>query len=129
MLNSFKKFIRGFQFKVRDKKINRTNRQRLSNHDFTIICNDCIGGCLYKDLKQRFNSPTINLYFSAEDYITLIYNLKDFVNGEIREVVDKSEKYPKCKIVSVGGEKFLLTVYIIIPLKSLLINGMKERVE
>lgn len=64
-----------FRYSVRDFLINRKNRDRLKNHDFTIIGSDCCAGCVYKDLKIRANTPTRNFYFNADDYVKFCQNL------------------------------------------------------
>jgi uncharacterized protein (DUF1919 family) len=78
----------------------------LKNNDFSIISNDCLGGVICKDLRCRFNSPTVNFYFSAEDYIKFISNLKEYVeNGSLTAVTGDSD-YVKVAI-SVGGEEIV----------------------
>lgn len=95
-----KKFLKKLRFSLRDFLINRKNRKRLINRDVTIIANDCVGGCIYKDLKQKFNSPTINCFFSAEDYICFLSDLKGYLNGKLIEESDKQYSYPLCRIFS-----------------------------
>lgn len=56
---------------------------KLSNKDFTIICNNCIGGVLLKDLKQRFNTPTIDLYFNAGDFVRFLQRLDYYLSEKI----------------------------------------------
>ena len=58
-------------------------RDRIANTDFSIICNNCFGGMLSHDLGLKFLSPTINLYFDAEDYIKFLENLSFYLNCEI----------------------------------------------
>ena len=41
----------------------------LKNKDFTIISHNCVGGVIYHDLGLKFNTPTINLFFMAKDFI------------------------------------------------------------
>ena len=40
---------------------------------------NCIGGVLAHDLGIRFNSPTVNLYMRAEDFIRFCENLDDYL--------------------------------------------------
>jgi uncharacterized protein (DUF1919 family) len=101
-----KTYIRKIQFSLRDRTINNQYRKRLKNNDFSIISNDCLGGVICKDLRCRFNSPTVNFYFSAEDYIKFISNLKEYVeNGSLTAVTGDSD-YVKVAI-SVGGEEIV----------------------
>lgn len=39
-------------------------RRKLKNKNPTIIASDCFGSLMYANLGLRFNSPTINLFFS-----------------------------------------------------------------
>lgn len=80
------------RFYFRDLLINRRNRKRLKNHDFSIICSDCTAGCVCKDLKVRMNSPTRNFYFNADDFIKFCENLDYYLslspcpyNGDYKE--------------------------------------------
>lgn len=78
-----------------------TNRRRLMTQrikskidvsDVSIISMNCIGGVLYHDLSQRFLTPTVNLFFSAGDFIKFVSNLDYYLS--ITPVVVMNEKYP-----------------------------------
>ena len=104
ILSKLKTLIKKIQFFFRDKTINKKYRKRLKNHDFSIISNDCIGGVICKDLRCRFNSPTVNFYFSSEDYVKFVSKLKDYIdNGKLRDVTD-GWKYVKVAIAIDGEE-------------------------
>lgn len=62
------------------------NRLRLKNKDFTIISSNCVGTMMYHDLSLRFNSPTINLFFEAKDFIKFVKNLKHYCSIEAKEI-------------------------------------------
>ncbi|MCM1262989.1 MAG: DUF1919 domain-containing protein [Butyrivibrio sp.] len=81
---------------VRDITINRCNRRKLTNQNFTLISSDCTGGMIYHDLKQKFCSPTINMYFDARDYIKFIKNIHDYLDEPMAELKEESQKegYP-----------------------------------
>ena len=36
-------------------------RRKLQNHDFSILCNRCIGGVVSHAVGEQFRSPTVNL--------------------------------------------------------------------
>lgn len=91
--------------KVYDKisdKINRRKRlpyligerERLTNHDFSIISSNCIGGVVSSDLHVRFNSPTINLYMTASDYIEFLKNLKGYLESDLVEDTESDKEFP-----------------------------------
>ena len=67
---------------------------RLKNDNFTIISNNCCGGIMYHDLKQRFLSPTINLYIPADDYLLFVENLFDVLKLSVEEEQDTEFEYP-----------------------------------
>jgi uncharacterized protein (DUF1919 family) len=52
---------------------------KLRNKDFTIICNNCIGWGIYKTLDLQYSSPTIGLFFMAEDYIKFLENFEYYI--------------------------------------------------
>lgn len=79
--------------------VDKNNRQRLINRNFTILASNCIGGILYHSLGLEFLSPTINVYFGASDFIKFLKNPKFYLNGSI-EIVEQYEfAYPivKCE--------------------------------
>lgn len=78
---------------------NKFLRRRLKNHDFTIIANNCIAGCVLHDLGMQFDTPTINLYIPFPDYTIFVKNLRKFVYSDICEVKDNS----KCPHGLLGG--------------------------
>ncbi|RZK15272.1 MAG: DUF1919 domain-containing protein, partial [Flavobacterium sp.] len=61
----------------------RSDRQRLRRESFTIICNNCIGGVIYSDFQKQFQSPTINLFFYAPDYIKFLENLNYYLGQKL----------------------------------------------
>lgn len=81
--------------------INASLRDKLKNSDFSIISSNCIGGILSHDLNQRFNSPTINLFFCAEDFVKFCEDLPGYLNAPLiykkeNEVIDG--QYPVCRL-------------------------------
>lgn len=70
------------------------------NKDFTIISNNCWGGHVYRYFNLSYSSPTVGMYFFAEDYIRFISNLKKYMEMDMvfitakesihyQEIVDK----------------------------------------
>lgn len=60
-------------------------RRRLENKTPTIIANNCTAGVIYHDLGLKFNSPTVNLYFKAEDFLKFAENLEYYLSLEVKE--------------------------------------------
>lgn len=48
--------------------VNRANRNRLINQDFSLLCNNCNGGVICHDLGLQFRSPTVNLFFYSDHF-------------------------------------------------------------
>lgn len=83
--NNLKKVLNFFRLK-------RFEKYKLRNNDVTILCNCCIGGCMYHDLKLKFLSPTINLYFEHHGFIDFILHLEDYIkNGKLFECKEKEK--------------------------------------
>lgn len=82
-------------------RINAIQQARLNDtaKSATIISMNCNGGIISHDLGLRFNSPTVNLFMRAEDFIKFCENLKNYLAIEnLVECIDKSvignRKYP-----------------------------------
>lgn len=78
-------------------------RMTLRNHDFTIICNNCIGGCVYHDFHAEFLSPTINLYIPFPDFITFLKNIKEALEAPVENIGIDSNGTPRGRIKILGG--------------------------
>lgn len=59
--------------------------RRIRKNGISIISNNCAGGLLYKHFGCRFQSPTINLQMSPEDYLLFCENLNDYCSLAISE--------------------------------------------
>ena len=76
------------------KLINRKNRARLINKDFSLLSSNCIGGFILHDLALKFNSPFINLWMSPGDYIQYLENIEYYQDKTLRFINDNSRPYP-----------------------------------
>lgn len=76
------------------EKINLKNRERLENSNFSVISSNCNGAFILHDLGQRFNSPTVNLFFYPKDFIRLLKNLKYYMSLKLKFVEEEGIKYP-----------------------------------
>lgn len=68
-------------------------RKKLKNIDFTIISNNCWGGHVYRYFGLNYSSPTVGLYFWAEDYLLLLENLRSFFETEIQFINPRQSRY------------------------------------
>lgn len=91
--------IRNKVWSYKHKKICIENRKALRNKDVSIISMNCTGGILSHDLGLQFKSPTVNLFFRAEDFIKFCENLKyylaidEFIECTDPEIIE-DRKYP-----------------------------------
>ena len=60
---------------------------------FTIIANNCWGGLIYQHYNLSYDSPTIGLYFFAEDYIKFVSNLKYYLNLDMAFISYEQSKH------------------------------------
>lgn len=63
--------------------INKRNRKKLKNRDFSLIASNCNGGFILHDLGLRFNSPFVNLWMKPKDYIKMLSDLKGYMSEEL----------------------------------------------
>ena len=99
-----KKIYQNF-IKNKRAKYSKKLLSNLNFTDFTLITNNCSGGIIYNRLGLKFLSPTINLWFTDEDYLKFIYNLKEFVEqGKLSYVEQTEYPYPVGKLTAPCGE-------------------------
>lgn len=76
-------------------KIHRV-RRKLRNRKACLICQNCIGGVFYHDMGLPFLSPTINLFFSGEDFVRFAEDLSRYLALEPQ--MYWGERYPMGKL-------------------------------
>lgn len=79
-------------------------RRRLKNESFTLLANNCNGGFIYHDLGVRFNSPTINMFFTLDHYFDFLEHITEYLQEEIKPclnpITQLGVSYP---IMNLGG--------------------------
>lgn len=71
--------------------------------NFTIISNNCWGGLVYQHYGLPYKTPTVGLFFFADDYIKFIYNIKEYFNTPLEFISLNESKY--CIVLKeYGGE-------------------------
>ena len=79
-------WINGFSRRIQRNKnaaLTRKIKEGLKQEQFSLISQNCIGGLFYHDMGLQFQSPTINLFFSAEDFLKFAANLKYYMRLEL----------------------------------------------
>jgi len=109
VLKRLNKKIKDICAKPHRKRICAIMRNRLINKDVSIISSNCIGGILSHDLNIQFNSPTVNLFFSAEDFIKFATNLERYVG--LTPVLDAKESKEKGYVVAALDDIHLYGVH------------------
>ncbi len=56
-------------------------RKKLAPYEFSILCNNCIGGVFLHDSGKRFNSPLVNLSTDGQGFMRLLLNPKIYIDG------------------------------------------------
>lgn len=68
-------------------------KKRLKTFDFTIISNNCWGGMVYESFGLKKCSPTVGVYFFANDYIKFLKNLKKYISLPLEFIEPAESKY------------------------------------
>ena len=87
------KLITESREKIFNPIFGRNRRKKIKNKRFTIISNNCWGGHVYRYFRLPYDSPTIGLYFFAEDYVKFVHNLKEYLNTDIKFITHKESRY------------------------------------
>lgn len=93
---------------LREKIVNKKNIKALRNTNFSILSSDCTGGVLSHDLGLQFNSPTINMYFCAKDYIKFIKDINRYLDMEMVDITCQDDEWP---VAALGEIKIQLVHY------------------
>ena len=106
---TYKEFINAARVKIRERMnlyLGQYRKKKILDDNVTIISNNCWGGHVYRYFEIEYLSPTIGLYFFADDYVKFCRNLKYYIGQELQFIsVDKSkhkdklvERNTKCPI-------------------------------
>lgn len=80
--------------KLHMNRVGRKNRnKKLLIKDFTIISNNCYAGLIYQHLDLPYQSPTVGLYFFADEYIKFLKNFNEYIHMDLKFIDVKSSKY------------------------------------
>lgn len=71
----------------------KLRRKKLKNQNFTIISNNCWGGMIYEQYGISKQTPTVGLFFMAQDFITFISDLHGYINAELKFISPEKSKW------------------------------------
>lgn len=95
MLSRIKKsYKNSVVFKYVDKIENRHYQKKLTNHNFTLLTPNCMGGLIYHRLGERFNSPTIDISMQTHDFMVFINDLDYYLSKDICQADSTEFAYP-----------------------------------
>lgn len=95
LLNTFNRIKKKLKYRLLGREaIDKRNRRKLKNKDFTLISNNCNGGVILHDLGLPFNSPFVNLWIKPHDYIKMLSSLEEYLSYELFCVEEKGVPYP-----------------------------------
>lgn len=74
--------------------IDKEYQRKIKNKDCSIISMNCVGGVVSHELGLRFNSPTVNLWFTPKEFIIFLCHLEHYLyDCKIEMDTENSEKY------------------------------------
>lgn len=76
-----------------DKCLVDLRKKQVKRQNFSIICNNCWGGYVYRRYRLPYLSPTIGLYFFAEDFVKMCSDLKKYMNAQLEFIPLEESKY------------------------------------
>ena len=78
--------------------INRRNRNKLKNDTITVLSSNCTGCLILHDLGLRYNSPFVDIFIVADDYIRLLQNFDAYMAKELQFTDTEDCPYPVAKL-------------------------------
>lgn len=93
---SIKSKIHNLRIKIREYTnpiLGPYRRRKIKDLHFTIISNNCWAGHVYRYFSVNYMTPTIGLYFFADDYIRFCKDLKKYIDAELTFIDKKDSKH------------------------------------
>lgn len=79
--------------KYRRLRFANWRKKQLTNTDFTIISNNCWGGMVYESYNLPKGSPTVGMFFMAEDYIKFLVHLKEYLAAPLSFITPTESRW------------------------------------
>lgn len=80
---------------IRDKIRSYFFKKNLKSSNWSLICNNCIGGLVTHDFGQQFRSPTVNLFFPDFSFFDFIEHLDYYLERPLENYGNNDDlKYP-----------------------------------
>ena len=104
------KRIDSYRIPIRERLnpyLGHSRNRKLKNKSFTLFSNNCWGGHVYRYFNLPYNSPTIGLYFYAEDYVRFISNPKFYCSLELK-IIDPKESYHYDRLIKQNNQNAVI---------------------
>lgn len=63
------------------------------NSGFTILSNNCWGGFVYRYFALPYNSPTVGLFFFAEEYLRFLGDPRHYLESDLKVISVEDSRY------------------------------------
>lgn len=93
---SFRKYIDSFVIhyeNISNRVWGNIRCRRIDRTDFTIISNNCWGGHVYRRFNLPYLSPTVGLYFYADDYLRFVSDIESNVSKPLRFITCEESRH------------------------------------
>lgn len=73
----------------------------IKDGNFSIICNNCVGGFIYQHYNLEYRTPTLGLFIVAKDYIKFLRDIKSYLSKKLEFIKpEESKDYESFKHVA-----------------------------
>lgn len=76
-----------------NKLLAKHRRKKINNTNFSIICNNCWGGYVYRYFGLAYLSPTIGLYINPKDFLLFLSDIKGYLEKPLKFINPQESKY------------------------------------
>lgn len=85
-------FVKFFRSKT-NPYLGKFRRKALNDTGFSIISNNCWAGIVYQYYDLPYLSPTVGLYFFADEYVRFVSDLRHYCGYELSFIKAKDSRY------------------------------------
>lgn len=74
--------------------LSKTNSTfNFKDKNFSIICNNCLGGFIYQHYNIEYRTPTLGLFFLARDYVKFLSDIKFYLSKQLEFIKPNESIY------------------------------------
>lgn len=84
---------KAYRSSLRERYIDR-KRKKLTCNNVSVISSNCNGAVMVHDMNLQFNSPFVNLYMMAHDYVKMLQDFEYYMNVELHFIREEGVKCP-----------------------------------